>query len=216
VVRKKHFLNDYIAELESDLTSIKLQDYRIIRKKKRQIKSSLGWSGFLVGVLTLIGFFIWQGVRPYVGEEVPIAENALDHIPLGDEPGSFDSDPPTSGNHFSQPLKAGFYEETDPETYNGHPLGYLLHNLEHGYIIFWYNCGALETLSECNRIKDQIQGVMDRFLNVKLIAFPWSSIDVPVVMTSWGYMQRYEKFDEEIAQKFIENNRNRAPEKYAP
>lgn len=196
--------------------NIKIRQYSRIKRRQQQIRSSLIWSSFLVGVLTLIGFFVWNAARPYVGEEVPISENALDHIPLGDEPGTFDTDPPSAGNHFSQTLKAGFYEVNDPETYNNHPLGFLLHNLEHGYVIFWYNCGALENVAECERIKNQIQGVMDRFLNVKLIAFPWSSIDVPVVMTSWGYMQRFDQFDEELAHKFIQSNRNRSPERYAP
>jgi hypothetical protein len=49
-----------------------------------------------------------------------------------------------------------------------------------------------------------------------LIAFPWELIDVPVVMTSWGHRQRFERFDSNRASEFIERNRNQAPEPNAP
>jgi hypothetical protein len=57
---------------------------------------------------------------------------------------------------------------------------------------------------------------MDDAGNLKVIAFPWSSVDVPVVMTSWGQMLRMESFDLASANEFIRTNRNRAPEPQAP
>lgn len=187
-----------------------------IKKRHEQIRSSLVWSSFLVGMFTFVGFFAWTAARPYAGVEMPIMEDASSHILVGDEPGEFNTDPPTSGNHYGQPFKAGFYEESDPETQLDHPESYLLHSLEHGYVIFWYNCDVLKTSIECGELKDQIQSVMGRFENNKLIAFPWPSIDSPVVMTSWGYMQRFGDFDEGMAQKFVKANLNRAPEPNAP
>jgi hypothetical protein len=52
--------------------------------------------------------------------------------------------------------------------------------------------------------------------NFKVIAFPWPSIDVPVVMTSWGRILRMESFDPQVAQNFVQNRRNKAPEPNAP
>jgi hypothetical protein len=57
---------------------------------------------------------------------------------------------------------------------------------------------------------------MDDFGGIKLIAFPWPSLDVPVAMTSWGRLQRFESFDPQIATAFVEANRNKAPEPNAP
>jgi hypothetical protein len=57
---------------------------------------------------------------------------------------------------------------------------------------------------------------MDDFNSFKLIAFPWPSQDVPVAMTSWGRLQRFESFDPQLATAFIEANRNKAPEPNAP
>jgi hypothetical protein len=52
--------------------------------------------------------------------------------------------------------------------------------------------------------------------NFKVIAFPWPSIDVPVVLTSWGRMVRMEAFDPAQARDFVQRNRNKAPEPEAP
>jgi hypothetical protein len=57
---------------------------------------------------------------------------------------------------------------------------------------------------------------MDEFDGFKLIAFPWKSLEVPVAMTSWGRLQRFETFDPSQARAFIKANRNRAPEPNAP
>ena len=138
------------------------------------------------------------------------------HVPEGQDPGPFNSDPPTSGRHYSQPFDPGFYEEGDLETQVDYPAGHLLHNLEHGYVIFWYNCDELDNAVDCDDLKEQIKNVMNRFLGAKMVAFPWASIDEPVVMTTWGQMLRFDKFDERAAREFVQANRNRAPEPNAP
>ncbi|MBC8507358.1 MAG: DUF3105 domain-containing protein [Anaerolineales bacterium] len=194
----------------------RLRDSRREKKRKKKLTSSLIWGGIVLVLLIIGAFIIYDSSRPSEGETIPIMADAGAHVPEGQDPGPFNSDPPTSGRHYNQPLDAGFYEEGDPETLTDYPEGYLLHSLEHGYVIFWYNCDALDNVDDCNQLKDGIKEVMDRFLSVKLIAYPWTSIDVPVVMTTWGQMMRFEKFDEGIAREFVQANRNRAPEPNAP
>jgi hypothetical protein len=194
----------------------KLRDARRAKKQKKKVISTLIWSTILVIVLALVAFIVYDSARPSKGEAVPIMENAGAHVSEGTDPGPFNSDPPTSGRHYGQPLDPGFYEEGDAETQLVFPEGYLLHNLEHGYVIFWYNCEVLDIAEDCDGLKEQINNVMDRFLSVKLVAFPWTSIDEPVVMTTWGQILRFEKFDERMAREFVQANRNRAPEPNAP
>ena len=91
----------------------------------------------------------------------------------------------------------------------------MLHNLEHGYVILWYNCDLLDE-DECGELKDQIQEVLRRNRNNKVIGFPRSSIDFPVVMTSWTRMLEFDEFDTDLANRFVRNNRNKAPEPNAP
>lgn len=57
---------------------------------------------------------------------------------------------------------------------------------------------------------------MDEFGGTKLIAFPWKSLDIPLIMTSWGRMERFPTFDPNEAAAFIRANRNHAPEPDAP
>ena len=133
------------------------------------------------------------------------------HIAVDSDPGEYNSDPPTSGPHYPNEAQVGFY---DTNSYQ-YPAGYLIHNLEHGYIIFWYNCGLLDEAA-CTDLKSQIKSVMDEVNNVKVIAYPWDSLDVPVAMTSWGRLQKMETFDAVQARTFYTTNLNKSPEPNAP
>lgn len=180
------------------------------KKRKQKLKSNLIWIGVGAIVLALIGIIIWQGVRPPMGEAIPIMTSAP-HLAPDTNPGEYNSDPPTSGLHYATEAQAGFYDE-NIYTY---PAGYLVHNLEHGYVIIWYNCDLLDETG-CAELKSQIRTVMDDLGGVKLVAYPWNSIDVPVAMTSWGRIQKFGIFDTEQAKAFYRANLNRAPEPDAP
>jgi len=82
-------------------------------------------------------------------------------------------------------------------------------------VIFRYNCD-LHDESACTELKSQMRLVIDELGGVKLIAYPWNSIDVPLVITSWGRLQRFEAFDSEQAKAFYRTNLNRSPEPNAP
>lgn len=78
-------------------------------------------------------------------------------------------------------------------------------------MIFWYNCDLLSE-TECSELKSQIRTVMDELGGFKLIAYPWSSLDVLVAVTSWTRLQKFDTFDPEQAKDFYRTNLNRAPE----
>ena len=185
---------------------------RQIREKgKRQKRiSSLIWGGIGLAVLAVIGLMVWQGVKPAAGDSIPIMTSDP-HIPADSDPGQYNSNPPTSGLHYATEAQAGFYDE-NIYTF---PAAYLVHNLEHGYVIFWYNCDLLDEAG-CSDLKSQIRSVMDDLGGVKLIAYPWNFIDVPLAVTSWGRIQKFETFDAEQAKAFYRANLNRAPEPNAP
>lgn len=180
------------------------------KQQRQQLTSKLTWGGIAIAVVAVIGWVIWQGVKPAAGEAIPIMVE-IPHIPPDTDPGQYNSDPPTSGPHYAQEAEAGFFD-TNIYTY---PAGYLVHNLEHGYVIFWYNCDLLDE-SACSELKSQIGSVMNELGGTKIIAYPWPSIDVPLVMTSWGRLQHFEIFDAEKAKAFYNANLNRAPEPNAP
>ncbi len=207
----------------------KRQQLKEKRRRQNQI-SRLLWGAGIIILVAMLGYFIWSSASTpanpattatpsvtlpapadMLGEAVPVGPDDRTHIDEGTDPGQYSSNPPTAGHHYPTWLDAGFYD-TNTRQY---PQGYLVHNLEHGYVIFWYNCKILSD-SQCSEMKTQIKAVMAEAGNLKVIAYPWDSIDVPLVMTSWGYRLRFDKFDPALASTFIQQHRNRAPEPDAP
>ena len=179
------------------------------KNQRQKLISSLIWGVIGIAILAVIGFLVWQGAKPAAGEAIPVMTTT--HITVDSDPGKYNSDPPTSGPHYAEEAQAGFY---DTNIYQ-FPAGYLVHNLEHGYILFWYNCDLLDETG-CTNLKNQIKATMDDLGNARMIAYPWNSLDVPVVMTSWGRLQKFEVFDAEQAKAFYRANLNRSPEPGAP
>lgn len=182
------------------------------RRRRNMLITRLVLGGAALIAVVLIASSFLRESPPQLGEPVPVMPDTS-HVPEGTDPGPFNSDPPTSGRHYEATLNAGFYNEGDVPA--PHPEGHLVHNLEHGYVIFWYNC-SLVSEDECTQLKEQIRGVIEAENNFKVIAFPWPSIDTPVVMTSWGWIYRMESFDPQVAQDLVRARRNKAPEPNAP
>ena len=180
------------------------------RNRKQKTTVNLIWGGIGVVVFVIIGIVIWQIAKPAAGEAISIMADST-HIALDSDPGTYNSDPPTSGPHYAEEANAGFYENNNYKF----PAGYLVHNLEHGYVIFWYNCGLLDEAG-CTSLKEQIKTTMDDLGGRKLIAYPWPSLNVPLVMTSWGRMEKFESFDANKAKAFYRANLSRSPEPDAP
>ncbi len=185
------------------------REQRRAQERRQQMKGKLIWGGVAMAVLAVIGFLVWQGMRPRLGDAIPIMTR--DHIPVDSDLGEYNSDPPTSGPHYPEEAQAGFYETSIYQN----PAGYLVHNLEHGYVIFWYNCASLSE-GACSDLKSQIRTVLDDVSNFKVIAYPTETTDYPVVMTSWGRLLNMETFDAAQAREFYDTNLNKSPEPGAP
>jgi len=184
------------------------------QRRRQRTRSILIWGGAAAGLIVLVAALLWPRVQPSAGLAVPVMESSA-HVEAETDPGPYNSDPPTSGRHYAESLPSGFYEESEAANFGAYPEGRLVHSLEHGYVILWYDCEELSQ-DDCIQLKGGIRQVMDDAGNLKVIAFPWSSIAEPVVMTSWGQMLRLESFDPAAALLFVRTNRNRAPEPQAP
>lgn len=96
------------------------------------------------------------------------------HVDPG-TPLSFPTAPPAFGEHYSvwADFSKKFYGSSDRP-----PLGELVHNLEHGYTILWYD----ETAAEDAEAMDAIRAIADKFtggsnMRLKFFAVPWTSED---------------------------------------
>lgn len=175
------------------------------RKKKQKLNRTI-WLTLFSTAAIIMALFILSNINPLKGDAVELMRDSS-HVPIGTDPGPYNTNPPTSGRHYKESLEAGFYQE-NPYQY---AEGYLVHSQEHGYVIFWYNCIILDG-TQCTELKSQIKSVMLASDNYKVIAFPWESIDVPIVMTSWEKLHRFANFDLDAALTFVEQNREKSPE----
>lgn len=168
-----------------------------------------------LGFVGLIGYAVWAATQPVVlpGVEVPVMENIF-HIQPGQAPESYNSDPPTSGQHWAEPASAGFYTKAPPDEQ-------LVHNLEHGYVVIYYNCAGL-TEQECKRLQDDVRGTMalagvtDLTGSPKTIAAPRPDMDARIAATSWGRLYTSPELDRDELLAFVQHFRNLAPEPAAP
>lgn len=185
-----------------------------IRRQRRNRFLTIG--GVVLGVV-ILGALIFLGItrtnagnngQALMGTEIPVTSR--DHVATNTDPGPYQTNPPAEGRHFPTDYSAGFYDENSPEAKTPHPEGYLVHSLEHGYVIFWYNCSASGT--DCNALKAAIQQVMKQNGGDKMIAFPWPKMDVPLALTSWGRLLKMQAPDAKVMDQFVKANRYQAPE----
>ena len=137
--------------------------------------------------------------KSFVGEKVEAAGNGF-HVKRGESHPPYNTNPPASGPHWGDGVAgAGIHDKEVPDEL-------LVHSLEHGAAILWYK----SDLSQ-----DQVEKLKNIFSEAsgKKIMVPRKDLDVPVALTSWGWMLKLQSIDEAKIKEFIETNNDRAPEK---
>ena len=102
------------------------------------------------------------------------AEGSQDHVPEG-TPVPYDDAPPAFGTHYDvwDSIERKFYTTEDRPD-----VGELVHNLEHGYTILWYD----QTVAADDEQLKALRGIAAQFtdndnLRSKFKAVPWTSKD---------------------------------------
>ena len=110
--------------------------------------------------------------------ETKPATGSSEHVPT-DTPVSYKDSPPAFGAHWNEPgvapapIERHLYAEDDRPA-----LESLVHNLEHGYTILWYDdtiAGDDEAMSQLDAIAGKFTD--DQNFRNKFIAAPWTSDD---------------------------------------
>lgn len=191
------------------------RDQREARRRQDRQKKTMRWGGLGLLTLVLVGGLIWFFTRPTNAAAAPmgslVGSLSREHIQEGVDPGPYATNPPAGGHHFPSTFNPGFYTEADVATMPKFPSGYLVHNLEHGYVIYWYNCQANPSI-DCKEMQDAIGQVIKENNSFKVIGFPWPSQQEPLVMTSWGRILRQNKVDLDTMRAFYKSNVNKGPE----
>lgn len=198
----------------------------------------------------VVAFLAWlfiESSKPLPGEK--IADLGRDHVPIGENV-EYNSNPPTSGKHYEEWIRAGVYEEEKDDRN-------LVHSLEHGYVIMSYNCdkkisnfklffklplagqisnvyahGIEEEVNqsteeatgssglsdnfrseECHNLVDQLISIYEKKGKTRIIVLPRPNLDSRIALTAWNYIDKFDVFDQERIEKFIDTHLNQGPEK---
>lgn len=199
------------------------------------------WGG--IGFAVLFGLGLWWLVqissssKPIPGKEV--ADLGRDHVSVGTK-ATYNSNPPTSGDHYEDWIKKGIYTEPVED-------GYLIHSLEHGYVVISYNCekkvskvpfipqvfahdekGASDSAKipskddlkdpvwqtkECGDLKKQLEEVAKENTIWKLIVIPRPHLDAKIALTAWNHIDKMNSLDKDRIKRFIDAYRDKGPER---
>lgn len=181
-------------------------------------RRSLDWrlltlGGILVlGMVVLLLFLLFGGGGSPdgsgVGTRIPNAGRT--HIAEGTAGSAYTSVPATSGPHWNSadsPGPWGVYLSAQPQER-------LIHNLEHGGIVIWYQpvlLDAADLATLTTFVKQQV--TTERF---KVILTPWSGADFghPIAVTAWDWLLYLDTADLDQVRAFIGAHYGDAPESF--
>jgi len=123
---------------------------------------------------------------------------------------SYDSNPPSGGNHYR--VWAAF------QSYDfAVPVGFLVHALEHGAVVFWYNCpeGCADEVAQAQAMIDSLP--LDPLCAGtgtprRAILVPFPDLDARWAASAWGYLDKASCFDEAVLRSFYAEHYGKGPE----
>ena len=126
------------------------------------------------------------------------ADAGSEHIP---DPTYEVDDPPAGGDHTPEAASEGVYDPGEAP-----PDGPLVHALEHGFVILWYQ----PTISAEDR--ERLEDIAAKDSNATLVV-PRETLDVPVAASAWHQRLRCNGVEERPLTEFIKAYRDKGPEK---
>ncbi len=173
---------------------------RLKDAKKRKIKKAIIWLVVLAAVAGAVyGLVFWSKGMSKDKPGVALEEMATrNHIPNDSPRPEYNSNPPTSGDHWAQPANWGIYEQPIADQQ-------LVHNLEHGGIWISYRDPSDTELI------GQLKSIADDY-SLKVIMTPRAQDDSRIAVAAWGRLLKLENFDENQIRGFISAFINRGPE----
>ena len=142
---------------------------------------------------------------PIVPGELNFPSQGRNHIPVGTSAKSFNSNPPTSGDHWSQsgvaPTAWGIYDQpVADET--------LVHNLEHGGIVIQYRpTAAPSTVNQLNQFVQSLPNYPQGY-----ILAPRNNLPATITLSAWEYYLPLFQFNEPQMKAFISAHFDKGPE----
>jgi hypothetical protein len=132
------------------------------------------------------------------------------HIPGGQQATGYTSVPATSGQHWStadSPGPWGVYESAQPQER-------MVHNLEHGGIVIWYQPAQLDAAS-VTALQDYVRQQVTT-TQFKVIVTPWSGQDFghPIAVTAWNWLLYLDTANIDGIRAFLDAHYGQSPEPF--
>jgi hypothetical protein len=157
------------------------------RLNQRSGAASIDWRLLIVGGVLVLGVIVLIIVLVFGGSAgsrvgVQQVDDGGGHIQNGSVGGPYSSVPATSGQHWTTPANWGVYTGANPAIESQ-----VVHNLEHGGIVIWYQSTASQ--DDIDKLTQFAQQALNS-ANHKVILSPWSGQDFghPIAVTAWNWL----------------------------
>lgn len=181
---------------------------------------------FVIGLIGLVVLFATKKPTGIPGQEIAVLSR--NHVPDGTIITNYNSNPPTSGDHYASPADWGVHSEPVADEY-------VVHNLEHGGVWLTYNCSipednktpqdfatnsafpkessgsAVTADKSCKQLVSDLEGIAKSYRS-KVILSPRPKNDSRIAVAAWGKIWKMNRFDYEHLSDFVAKNRNHGPE----
>jgi hypothetical protein len=203
VQRRERASTDALNRRLDEPQGIALPDWRLLA-----IGGVLVVGVLIIGLVLLFG----GGEGESVGQQQ--VNDGTEHVAPGtvfpDAERPYSSTPGTSGPHWDPSALANWGVYTTPQ-----PEEQLIHSLEHGGIVIWYDPEALAP-DQVSQLADYVNrqtssGISGRY---KFILSPWEGPDFghPIAVTSWRQLLYLDEVDMDAIEAFQRAHYGRAPE----
>ncbi len=170
-------------------STAKLARTRRGRRKGNPLPWIVGLGGLAVLVVAQIGINLYRDARA-PGERFASQGNV--HVALGTSVPGYNSNPPTSGWHTPDLAAWGTYVEPVPDQR-------LIHNMEDGGVILWYEAGTPEeNEAQVAALQEVVDGRYSRY-----VIAPREDMPTPYAMTAWQRLERFDAIDAVAMQAFL-------------
>lgn len=166
-----------------------------------------------VGIVILGGVFLLRQVGAFEAPPAPLdagsrqfdpgsetigtkyPDEGNPHITAGQR-ASYNTTPPTSGPHYDTPASWGIHaQQVEDEV--------IVHNLEHGGIVVFYNNLSSDDLSKLTTLVKQLSNGQYR----KMILEPYAQLtDAKVALSAWTWQLKLVGYDETQIVKFVRSH----------
>lgn len=161
----------------------------------------------LVGAIVIVVLVVFGG--PSSGGAIGIqqVDDGRGHVAVGAQGGPYSSVPATSGTHWDTPGTWGVYTQANPAVEDQ-----MVHNLEHGGIVIWYQQSQLAD-ADISALESWVRQ-QNGTTQYKAIVSPWTGQDFghPIAVTAWDWLLYLDSADLDAVRQFFDAHYGKSPE----